>query len=520
MSLLTTNILANYAGRGWVSAVSLIVIPFYVRFMGIESYGLIGFITTLQLGGSLLHDGIATILNRELARLSGLNNTGHQSKKVLRTLEVICWALAIIIAVVFVLLAPLLASHWLKLQELSTSTVVTSIIAMGLALGLSLPYTMYIAGLMGLQRQALANVIGATTTTVRFVGSIVVLYFISPSVEAYALWQIPAALIQTFTAAFFLHRVMPKSHAKAKFSRAVMMLNWRFGVGFSTGTALLLILLQADKIVLSKLLPLDLFGYYSLAWTLAISAIGLVADPIRDASFPQLARYVQIGERSGLADLYHGCCQIAGSVIIPVTVIISLFSHEILFAWTRDPLIARNTGPILQLLIIGMAFQGLNALPKNLQLTYGWTRLMTGMNTVALMFFVPLVIVLTNLLGPSGAAIAWIIVWGTYLMSAVWFTHRRVLIGEQRKWYIDDFGRPLLGTLVLGSFFRYLVPGQMSTVLTVLYIGIATSACIGFALIFGPQTREWILRQLRKSLSQKEFAVDSCAASVLEKKQL
>jgi O-antigen/teichoic acid export membrane protein len=271
---------------------------------------------------------------------------------------------------------------------------------------------------------------------------------------------------------------------------------------------------------LSKILPLDLFGYYSLAWTLAISAIGLVADPIRDASFPQLARYVQIGERSGLADLYHGCCQIAGSVIIPVTVIISLFSHEILFAWTRDPLIARNTGPILQLLIIGMAFQGLNALPKNLQLTYGWTRLMTGMNTVALMFFVPLVIVLTNLLGPSGAAIAWIIVWGTYLMSAVWFTHRRVLIGEQRKWYIDDFGRPLLGTLVLGSFFRYLVPGQMSTVLTVLYIGIATSACIGFALIFGPQTREWILRQLRKSLSQKEFAVDSCAASVLEKKQL
>jgi O-antigen/teichoic acid export membrane protein len=520
MSLLTTNILANYAGRGWVSAVSLIVIPFYVRFMGIESYGLIGFITTLQLGGSLLHDGIATILNRELARLSGLEDTAQQSKEVLRTLEVICWALAIVISVIFLVLAPVLALHWLKLQELSTATVVTSIIAMSIALGLSLPYSMYTAGLMGLQRQALANVIGAATTTVRFVGSIAVLYFVSPSVEAYALWQIPAGLIQTFAAAYFLHRVMPKSRARAKFSRAVMIVNWRFGVGFSTATAVLLLLLQADKIVLSKLLPLDLFGYYSLAWTLAISAIGLVADPIRDASFPQLARHVETADSSGLSELYHGSCQIAGSVIIPVTIIVSLFSNEILLAWTRDPVIAENTGPILQLLIIGMAFHGLNALPKNLQLTYGWTRLMTGMNTIALIVFVPLVIVLTLLLGPSGAAITWIGVWGTYLMSAVWFTHRRILIGEQRKWYIDDFARPLFGTLVLASIFRYSVPGQMSTVATVLYIGSAISACIGLALIFGPQTREWIVQQLRKSLSKKELVVDSCAVSILKKKQL
>ena len=43
MTLLQKNIAANIAGSIWQALMGLIFIPFYIKFMGIESWGLVGF---------------------------------------------------------------------------------------------------------------------------------------------------------------------------------------------------------------------------------------------------------------------------------------------------------------------------------------------------------------------------------------------------------------------------------------------------------------------------------------------
>ena len=47
MSVLKKNILANYVGSLWTAAMSLICVPFYIHFVGIEAYGLIGIFAAL-----------------------------------------------------------------------------------------------------------------------------------------------------------------------------------------------------------------------------------------------------------------------------------------------------------------------------------------------------------------------------------------------------------------------------------------------------------------------------------------
>ena len=72
MTILQKNIAANIAGSIWQALMGLIFIPFYIKFMGIESWGLIGFFYTLLIMFTLLDLGLSNTLNRELARLSVL----------------------------------------------------------------------------------------------------------------------------------------------------------------------------------------------------------------------------------------------------------------------------------------------------------------------------------------------------------------------------------------------------------------------------------------------------------------
>ena len=65
------KLVANFVGTGWSAALQIICIPLYIRFMGIESYGLIGFYLMLQAILQILDFGmLAPTVNREMARYS------------------------------------------------------------------------------------------------------------------------------------------------------------------------------------------------------------------------------------------------------------------------------------------------------------------------------------------------------------------------------------------------------------------------------------------------------------------
>lgn len=70
MSSVKTNILANFIGRAVAALVSLLLIPVYIRYLGIEAYGLVGLLALLTALFGILDLGVTPTINRELARLS------------------------------------------------------------------------------------------------------------------------------------------------------------------------------------------------------------------------------------------------------------------------------------------------------------------------------------------------------------------------------------------------------------------------------------------------------------------
>ena len=187
MTEIKRNVVANFAGRVWSNLLQVAFVPVYLHFLGIEAYGLVGFAATMQSILFLLDAGMGAAMLRELARLSAIPGSEREQRDTVRTLELIYFTLAFIGGTTVFFLAPLIATHWVQPQHLSIPTVITSIRIIGLMMAMQLTFVLYEVGLMALQRQVLANAFLAVSGTLRSVIAVLVIWLISPTIEAYLL---------------------------------------------------------------------------------------------------------------------------------------------------------------------------------------------------------------------------------------------------------------------------------------------------------------------------------------------
>jgi O-antigen/teichoic acid export membrane protein len=485
--MLKRNIIANFLGNGWTVLVTLGCVPLYIHFMGIEAYGLVGFFSVLMGVFSLLDMGLSATLSREMARLSGLADKAQEMRNLVRTLEVVYWGVAAVLAVVVISCSSLIAHNWVQAGQLSTQTVKNAIVLMGLALALQWPLNFYAGGLVGLQRQVLLNSVNVVMATIRGGGAVLILWLVSPTIHAFFGWQIISSGLRVFLVALLLWRSLPPTGLAAAFKVYLFRSIWRFAAGITAISTLTLILTQLDKIILSKMLTLKMFGYYTLA-TMAASAIGYLVAPCFIAIYPRFTQLVATENWTELRAFYHQGCQLVSVLILPTAVVIALFSGEILFLWTRSQVAAEQASVILSLLVIGGALNGLMNMPFALQLANGWTSLAVYGNAIAVAVMVPIIILLTWHFGAPGAAIAGIILYGGYLLFTIPITYRRLLPGETRRWYLEDVGYPLLAAAVVAGVGRWLIHGQMSLavtgmVLLSVYVAALTAAALSASLV-------------------------------------
>ena len=459
MSRVKTNFFANLAGSGWTALVGLACTPLYIRFMGMEAYGLVGFYFMLQGAIQILDLGLSPTMNREMARYSALPENTGEARDFVRTLEVGYWAIGILIGCIVWRTAPYIASHWIKAVNISPSEVRRAVTIMGALTALQWPLSFYQGGLLGLQRQVLHNGITIGTSTLGGGGALLVLWLVSPTVSAFFTWQIAVSLLQAGVTTFALWRCLPGSGRAARFDPGITRNIWRFAAGMSGITITALVLTQLDKVILSKMLTLTTFGHYILAGMVGNGLSGLLIAPMFNTIFPRFSSLVASGDEKSLLEMYHGSTQVMAVMILPAAIVIAFFSGEIMRLWTGSLEIAKNTAPIVSILVCGTALNGLMNLPYALQLSHGWTRIGVAINTFFILTLVPAIVLMTTRYGAVGAASVWLGLNGIYMIIGVPLTHRRLLKGEAFRWFTKDVGIPLAGSLIIAGIARLIFPG-------------------------------------------------------------
>jgi O-antigen/teichoic acid export membrane protein len=299
----------------------------------------------------------------------------------------------------------------------------------------------------------------------------------------------------------FLWRRLPHGDNKAVFQKQLLNSIWKFAAGMSGISILAIILTQLDKIILSKMLTLEMFGYYILAGAVAVSLYRIIA-PVFSAIYPSFTQLVSISDQDGLKRLYHKSCQVMSVLVLPIAVVIPLFSYEIILLWThwtQNPAAAAAAEKcylLASILICGTAINGLMTLPYALQLAFGWTKLSFFKTLIAVILLVPLIIYMTLRYGAIGAASVWLVLNMGMFFFEIPIMHRRLLRTEKWRWYLQDVGLPLMTCIFVAGPGRIFIRGPMSQYMMLLYLIIISALTLGITAITTPVTRAWLFKQL------------------------
>lgn len=474
--------------------INLLVVPFYIKLLGIEGYGLVGFYLTLQaVFNSFLDFGLSVTITREIARYIASPDRINHSRDLVRTLEIGYWLIGIFLGLLVILSAPWIATHWLTAENLSPEVIRTVIVAMGVSTIFQWPLSFYQGGLMGLQKMVFMNAAGVVFTTFRALGAILLLWLVSPSVILFFQWQIVAIALQVITIALWLWRRLPSSDHRPRFDLTLLKSIWRFAFGMSATSFVTFFLSEADRIILSKILTLEFFGYYTLALALS-TGLQSVGAQIMKALFPNFSALVAGGDQQTLRNLYHQSSQLVSVIALPLAAVAVAFAPELIHLWTRDSLISLNTAPIAALLFIGTTMNILVSIPYHLTLAHGWTSLGFFQNLISLVVIVPLMIALSMLWGGVGAALTLLLLNAGYLLITPSIIHRRILKGELRSWYLKDIGLPLIVVVTMVGLGRWLMPVDLPDLAMISVITIIGIAALTVAIISAPEIRNsvWI----------------------------
>lgn len=504
MPSLKLNILANFLGSAWTGLMGIVFVPIYIHFMGIEAYGLVGVFAGLQGIFALLDMGLSNTLNREMARLSVHKDKAQEMRDLVRTLEIPYWIVGLFVTVIVILAAPFIAFHWVNLQNLSPETVKQAIMIMGFCFAFQWPTSFYSGGLMGLQRQVLLNTLNSSMATLRGIGAIIVLWAISPTVQAFFLWQMLSSVLHTSLMAFFLWQSLPLSQEKARFKPAIFHNIWRFAGGVTGITILATLLTQSDKIILTRMLTMEMFGYYTLAYTVS-SILYRFVYPVSSAVYPRFSNLVALKNMEEIKKVYHISAQLVSVLTFPAAAILAFFSKEILLIWTQNPMAATHTHSILSILTIGTVLNGIMTVPYVLQLAFGWPSLAFWVNLVSVTFLIPSMIFLTKFFGVLGAASVWVILNGGYIIFAIQIMHKRLLRSEKWRWYLNDVGLPFLAAFTTAGFMRLLAPNNIHSFIMICYLILASLASLTTSALTTNIFRERLQAILNSSRATNAF---------------
>ena len=494
MTIVARNIAANTVGAGLNFLVFLVAVPLYLRLLGAEAYGLVGLFTTVMIAAAALDLGLGATLNREVARLTARDDRRADVADVIATLHTTCWLVALVMGALFTLGAPAIATRWLHFSALSAGEVRGALALMGLALPAVIVRAVYLAGLNGLQRQALANVLQTSATAARALVSLGALLLVAPTARVFFVTQTTLLFAEAIVLGVAFRRSLPQAARGGRVRWPALRPLLRFSGGMA-GTMLLGHTLNSlDQVILSAILPLAEFGYYTLAVGVA-ATLGLVVNPVTTAVYPRFSQLVE-RDPGGVSRDYHFFSQLVAVLVLPLGAVLIFFPADVLALWTRNPDVVSHAATVLSLRAVGTVLNAMMHVPHVVQLAFGWSSLGAWANAVAVVIMVPATIALSRTAGGVGAALAWIGLNLGMLSFAMARMHRRVLRGELLHWYARLLPPALAVALVAGAM-RAAMPDGLAAPARLGWLAVTTALAAAAALAAAPNVRRRMVAAVR-----------------------
>lgn len=448
------NTITNYLGQGYTIGVALIFTPFYLQYLGAEAYGLVGFYMVMQNWFILLDFGFSATLGRQVAHTRG-QSTGFDERFVilLKTFELIFIVMTLSIVATVFISSDWVAYNWIKPAVLKPNDIAFCITIMGSIIGLRIFSTIYRSGINGFEDQVWVNKLSIIVNTIKYLGSLLILVYLSNDIRHFFEYQLVIGVLEAVLLGKRFYFNLPSFDHQMpwlKFDWSILKKILPFALSITYTSAVLVVITQFDKLLLSGVLPLEEFGYFSLIAMIAGSVINL-STPVFLAFLPRMTLLASEGKKELVIATYVNMTQIITWVTFTSAMIISIFPREILYSLTGVEKSYLWGHEILVWYTLGSGIYVMGTFQYYLQNAFGKLRLYVLGSTIALIIQTPLIYFVATKYGALATGQLW------FGFSAIWFlgwttvVHYQLLPGFHLNWLIKDL-LPMVGSIIIWTF--------------------------------------------------------------------
>lgn len=399
-SQLGRNIFTNYLAVIWMGGLSILLIPLYLRVLGVQQWGVVAICMSLQAFFNLLDAGLSQIMPRDVARVA---HHPAERFKVYVVYQRAYLGLALGGFIIGQLAVPWLVDHWFSGGKTFTSQDSWAFHLVLLQFFFQFSNNANIGYWNGMQSQTTANIRQCGFGTLKHLGALGLVYFWSPDAIAYL---IPFAVMTAFE--FLSNRSSISASLKDCQIEQIRWVDYK-KLGHEAGLLFVGVLIgmlasQMDRIVLSKYVDVAAFGIYVIVANLGLAVMQL-QHPLIKAFLPRITQDLDRKNTSSFKYLIVGITLLC---ILPC-LILALLAPWILRVWIGDPEVIKQGALPLSLLFCAVAFNALYQLIYQRLLIGGHGMLIAKINGLILLISLPLLLIFVIPLGISAGGYYWLL---------------------------------------------------------------------------------------------------------------
>ncbi|HCT4931674.1 oligosaccharide flippase family protein [Morganella morganii] len=478
--MLKKNILANYISQIYIAVIGIILLPLYIKYMGSEAYGLIGFFSILQAWFNVLDLGLTPTISRETARYrSGVISTSD-FQQLLKILTIVFVIIAGLGGISLFLLSEKIAINWLKAVNIPINEVIFSVQVMSVSVALRWMGGLYRGIISGSEKLVILSGLNSLIATLRFVAVFIVMWKFGFTPYVFFMYQFIVAIIEVLLLFYFSYKLTPTLRIRGKLTLKPIKPLLAFSLTIAFTSSIWILITQTDKFILSGILSLENYGYFSLA-VLVANGIIIISGPVSTAIMPRLASLYAENKLNEAVTVYCNATQIISIIVGSAAISIAFFPELVLYAWSGDKILTQHTAPILQLYVIGNMMLVISAFPYYLQYAQGNLRYHLIGNIVMAVLLIPTVIAIAIKYGSLGAGYTWLIVNILFLFIWVGYVHNKISPGLHYHWLINNVIKITILPFIFSTITYLILSGitesRINAIVTCVFI-----CCINFIL--------------------------------------
>ena len=346
---LALNTVLNLSGQVLPLLAGVFLIPYIIRSLGPDRFGVLGIVWLTSGYFSLFDFGLGRATTKYLAEWLAKGETSHVSEMVWTSIGIQI-LLGVAGGVALLVLTPRLVGKIFKIPASLASESRTTFIILALTLPLVLATSGLRAVLEGCQRFGLTNLLRIPMTTLAFALPAIAIPF---GVHLPGIVFLLAILRLTFAIAhlWLCFRALACLRSWPSFSATTVWPLLSFGGWVTVSNLVNPILLSVDRFLIGSLVSMAMVGYYTAPME-AVSKLWIIPASLTTAAFPICGAFGP-ARKQELDILYARSTKFLFLVLAPISFTLFLLSHQITQLWLGPDFVAKS-GPVLQILALGV----------------------------------------------------------------------------------------------------------------------------------------------------------------------